>query len=190
MSRFPRLALGLVALSALACDQGSERIGGPIQDPSFAKGRGGGFPRERARGDVEVIQFSISDRYTFNAFRDGQGEPRGDFQWVSERPDGSVTTGRGRIVCLTVIGNIAHVAGMFEEEDAFWINPPNNFAIWSVQDNGKGRDAPPDLASLLHPAVTAGQVAIHCQTGSFLGMSPNQGGDIVVEDDVVLTANE
>jgi hypothetical protein len=185
MSRFPKLTVGLIVMSALACDQDHfQSISGP-DGPSLASGGipGGGFPRERAQGHVKVTQSNVNDRSTFLALRDGQGQPRGAFEWVSERPDGTIVSGSGKIVCLTVFGNVAHVAGIFEEEDAYWITPPNNYAIWSVQDNGKGKDAPPDVASGLLVGATEAQVEIHCQTGSFLATVPNQGGDIVVEDD-------
>lgn len=184
MSSSRILAFGVVTVATLGCGQdSSRRITGPAAEPSLSLAREeSGLPVDFAVGHVELTLFSTSDKYSFAAVRDPKGVSRGAFEWKSTRPDGSVASGSGKVVCVSVVGNVAHVSGQFEREDVTWIEAPNNYAIWTVEDNGRGKQDPPDRVSLLHPGVTAAQVAAHCATGSFLSLLPNEQGEVLVKD--------
>jgi hypothetical protein len=187
------LALALVTLTVLACGQDSSgRISGPADEPSLGVvgQQNGRFPVAFAVGHAELTLFSISDKYSFAAVSDPKGVARGAFEWKSMRPDGSMASGTGKVICVNVVGNVAHVSAVFEQDDVTWIEPPLNYAIWTVEDNGQGDQAPPDRVSLLHPAMSAAQAAAHCVTGSFLGLAPNEQGEILVKDRSVLVSDD
>jgi hypothetical protein len=145
--------------------------------------------RAQTDGHAELSFVSTSDKYSFVAVRDPHDIVRGAFEWKSIRPDGSLASGTGRVICVRITGNVAHIAGVFERADVPWIAPPLNYAIRTVEDNARGSHEAPDRVSLLHP-VTAAQAAAHCITESFLALLPNEQGEVLIKDGSIGVSND
>lgn len=175
------VVLTLCALSPLACGQDSTRsIAGPAEELSVSASGipGRGSLSAFAFGAVRTTQANTSDDYSFTATRDRDGTVQGTFEWTT-RYNGETYHGTGRVTCLNVIDNVALMAGVFEQTDAIWIPPTQQYVVWSVQDMGNKKKSPDDLASLMYPSVTAEQAEVYCAS-SFLPMTPIDEGDVEV----------
>ena len=171
------IGAAILLAATLAC---GDRSGPPTGPDASAALRlnGDRGANAKASGHVEVSLFGYFDTYTFEAVSKG-GEVTGTFQWRSDQPNGAVSSGSGRVVCLTVVGNVAHLGGELQPDDVAWAPPPFNHVIWTVVDNDGGPGDAPDLASLMIAPKTRAQVEAHCQAGN-LALSPLDRGDVKV----------
>lgn len=178
MSSTRYTGVALLMAAVLGCGDGSGRsITAPTENSSLRM-NSQRAANAKASGHVEVSLFGYFDTYTFEATSKG-GEVTGTFQWRSDQPNGAMTTGGGRVVCLTVIDNVAHLGGELGPDDVAWAPPPFNHVVWTVVDNDGGPGDPSDLASLMIAPKTREQVEAHCQTGN-LALSPINRGDVKV----------
>jgi hypothetical protein len=175
MSSIRYVGAAFLMAAAIACGEGP--MTAPAEVPSLRMNDERG-PNAKASGHVEVNLFGYFDTYTFEAMSKG-GEVTGTFQWRSAQPNGAVTTGSGRVICLTVIGNVAHLAGELQPDDVAWAPPPFNHVIWTVVDNDGGPGDAPDLASLMIAPKTRAQAEAHCEAGN-LALAPLDRGDVKV----------
>lgn len=156
------------------------------EDPSAQQAATGG----RASGHVgftfatPFLGVVVSEKYSFVAL---STEPPPPFAAKGQYEFHVVTTtvenrAHGEVICLSIVGNRARVAGVVRK---LWVNnvqrplpPAGLFNFWTVQDNGEGQD-PPDLASLVRFASEAA-ARFHCAVGVPLEQLPNQEGNIQV----------
>jgi hypothetical protein len=94
------------------------------------------------------------------------------------------------VLCLRVVDNVAQVSGIVDETDAYWIQPPNNYATWTVVDMGNKKKSPPDQASLVTVATTEAQARAHCEANSFFYTPPVTNGEVLVRPAKVKSAED
>ena len=184
-------AWAVLVFATTAC--GRDDVTGPPTASVEPSLNTGGTIKKRfdlATGDVEVDAFGLNHKYSFLAF----GEPgapvaEGTWQWTGRHPD-ATWTASGRVICMRVIDNVAHVSGIIEQTDAYWAQPPFNYAIWSVVDMGNKKKSAPDQSSLFGIAMTEAQARAHCVSDTFLFITPVTNGEIVVRPAKVKNAGE
>ena len=182
MSSTRIIGAALLLVGVVACtDAPAESIAGPGGEPSLSGGREG-VPNASALGFVKVNKFGYFDTYSFAA-TSRRGVVIGAFQWRSVQPSGEISQGSGRVVCLTVVGNVAHLGGELQPDDLYWAPPPFNHVVWTVVDNHWLPNKAPDLASLVIAFKTREQVEAHCRTGG-LALAPLDRGDVIVHGGV------
>jgi hypothetical protein len=204
--RFAGLVVLGVALAA--CDAAPKDVIGPTLGPPMlsAAGADEGTPLAvdenmsatddagiqqiltggKASGHADVdLSPTVNHRYSFNA-QSTDPPPlfaaKGNVVFHITFPGGQ-SVGKGDVVCMSIIGNIAHVAAVWTD---FRINnvvtpiPPGQNLIWTVQDNGEGSNDPPDLVSLMFQTSTGGG-QVHCTVGRPLPLLPNNNGNVQVK---------
>jgi hypothetical protein len=78
--------------------------------------------------------------FSFAALRGADGSVDGNFHLRTHVPDGGAKVS-GRIVCFTIVGNEAWLAGVIEKA----VGPAAGTTVgWRVVDNGEGSAVPPD----------------------------------------------
>jgi hypothetical protein len=160
------------------------------EEPSF-NGESGPIRKrfDLATGAVEVDAFGLNHQYSFLAYGEPGGEAQGTWQWTGRHPD-ATWHASGRVLCLRVVDNVAQVSGIVDETDAYWIQPPNNYATWTVVDMGNKRKSPPDQASLVTVATTEAQARAHCEANSFFYTPPVTRGEVLVRAAKVKSAED
>ena len=97
-----------------------------------------------ATGSGHVVIADSLRTFAFNVNRDASGNARGQFE-VNNRDQG--IRSHGTLNCLNVVGNTAIMSGQVTDStSAAW----EDAYIWlKVVDNGEGRNAPPDMLTLV-----------------------------------------
>lgn len=180
--------MSMVALSACAADPPTAaHPSGPSFEVSVESAGGGG----RAGGHAEFTVSDIRSVYTFTSITTDYPAAKGRFQLHRWFPDGRMLVMTGEVECMTIVpretGGLARMAGRVEslrvDDDEIDVPPSQDRAIWSVLDNGEGRNNPPDLASGLLNFRTADAAEFHCATGFSLTGFAITGGNIQVKPD-------
>jgi hypothetical protein len=162
------LVPAVAILCLLACDSTSTPIITAPDDVALSKAGGGGRPVESATGSGHATFVQEKRTFTFAAHNRADGTVSGQFQIINR--DLGIRS-HGSIVCLTVKGNAAWVAGLVEISDP---EQPSPAVTWRVVDNGQGAAAPPDQISFAFPSSIA--IAEQwCETTPNWGLVPVQG---------------
>jgi hypothetical protein len=181
MSRSRFGGLMLVVLTVGACTpDGITGASTPIEGPSLNVADGSikkSF--DLATGSVEADAFSLNHKYAFLAYGQPGSTAQGTWEWTGQHPD-ATWHASGVVICLRVVDNVAQVSGVITQTDAYWAQPPFNYAVWTVVDMGNKKKSPPDHASLMSVAVTAAQAAAHCETNTFQYTPPVTSGEVIV----------
>jgi hypothetical protein len=112
--------------------------------------------------------------FSFNAETRSDGTTVGHAELIN-RFNGTIV--HIRIDCLRVLGNVASISGQVTKTN----NPlfeTYSEAVFSVQDNGEGSDAPPDLISFAFFDVP--QPGFECQDQLFPPTMPIENGNVQV----------
>jgi hypothetical protein len=173
--------VALLILFSASCGQDNVTgVGHGAIEPSLNATSGGVKKRfDFAAGAVEVDAFGLNHKYSFTAVGEPGTTAGGAWTWSGRHPD-ATWHASGRVICMTVIDNVAHISGIVEETDAYWIQPPFNYAVWTVVDMGNKKKSPPDLASLFGVATTETRARAHCVSGTFQYTPPVTRGEVVV----------
>ena len=120
-------------------------------------------------------------RYSLTAIRQRDGSVSGEVEEHAETAAGVfVRRGHGTVICFTVNGNIARVAGTIDSIRGAGVPAPGNAFILTVVDNGEGANDPPDLASTPATVSSLAVAATHCATGIERPLFPIDRGNIQV----------
>lgn len=163
----PAPALVLLSVAALLTSCGSDPTSSGGLGAEFASGGSG--PSAGGHVERDLAEFGVPvEKYSFNAHYLGDGSVGGRFVVRDVFADGSETIKlRGRVKCFTVEpdGKTARMGGVIEggtipEAEGFE-------AVWTVRDNGEGRNDPRDQATDLRFAFPpeAGIADFHCAVG-------------------------
>ncbi|MGZ8411885.1 MAG: hypothetical protein ACXW05_04065 [Gemmatirosa sp.] len=188
------------AFSAAAADlRGASTVDGPL-DVTFARevastqmaasvraATGG-----RASGHVGLtLGFGFftniaSEQYSFVALSTSNSPTpfaaKGQYDMTLTTATGVVQEFHGQVICMSVTGNTARMAGQLTSVVVNGIprpiNPAQSHNIWSVTDNGEGRGTT-DTASpmIFFPAAVA---PLHCATDFIPPQFANQEGNVQV----------
>ena len=120
------------------------------------------------------------EKYSSNAIRHADGSVSGQFELKSEQDEGLRI--HGDVVCFTVIGNVARLAGRVDQSNTPIVEE-GAYVVWTVVDNGEGNKSPPDLTTDFFGPVSEEAAAFHCAVGFNLGpFLPVLGGNLQVHD--------
>jgi hypothetical protein len=171
-----RLAL-VLGVAVGGCTAGPDGALGPGRtfdgSPLFAAG--GATQQVTGHANVFLPLFQAEQKYSNSAVRHADGSVSGEFELKSEQ-DGGVRV-HGNVICFTIVGNRARMGGIVEQssEPAF----VGLHVVWTVVDNGEGKNDPPDQTSdffVVPPAIAQA----HCATGFNLPLLPVLGGNLQV----------
>lgn len=162
------MIVSLTGALSLACSDRSDltQPGVASSAPAFARASHSSVSGhiERDFSDLGVPL----EKFSFHAHYLGNGEVEGRWHVVDFFADGTKEVTRGRVTCFTVEadGKTARIGGITEAAT----NPVNvDFdAVWTVVDNGEGKNAPPDQATDLRfgPVnLFPGAAGVHCEEG-------------------------
>jgi hypothetical protein len=174
-----RGAFLFLAVAILGCEAVSDRMLAPDRDADVAKpalSNGGLTQQVTGHANVFLPNFQAEQKYSNSAIRHADGTVSGEFQLKSEQ-DGGVRI-HGNVICFTIVGNTARLGGVIEKssEPAF----EGVHVVWTIIDNGEGRNDPPDLTSDFFGATPA-QAQFHCAVGFNLApFLPVLGGNLQV----------
>ena len=127
----------------------------------------------------------LSERYSFVAL---STEPaptfaaKGEWEMMLTSVAGGEQKFHGDVICTSITGNTARLAGSIEK---VWINNVQRpitgatHVIWTVQDNGEGQGTT-DLASPMF-FNNAANALLHCTVGFTPPLLSNQEGEIQVQ---------
>jgi hypothetical protein len=181
------LLLGAVALGCTAApDRG---VTGPNArldrvDAAFDRVAAASGTQQQVTGFANILLpffQNAEEKYSNSAIRHADGTVSGQFELKSAQ-DGGLRI-HGDVVCFTIIGNMARLAGQIDQSSTPSI-PEGTYVIWTVVDNGEGQNDPPDLTSdFIGPFTGAGAAAFHCSTGINVGpFYPVQSGNLQVHE--------
>jgi hypothetical protein len=125
--------------------------------------------------EIVLIVNDFEERWSFNANRDHDLTARGEFE-LTTRIFGSLITAHGDIVCFTVSGNQARLGGIVTQSNS--ASFVGTTVIWSVADNGEGKNSPPDEATSYKP----GDPTTHCLGVDPPDYLPVQSGNVQVRE--------
>lgn len=139
MSKSALFTILFVAAASLACDSAIDAVG-PETTPQFARSSTAFVHKVSGGGQVDYVNFP-TETYGFNASIDGDGNVKGQFEshWGSRKFHMDIT-------CLSVAANKAWIGGVVTRADAGFF-PVGRLLIFSVVDNGQGKNADPDQLS-------------------------------------------
>ena len=164
----------LLAVAFIGCTTAPDR--GPTAPPSLAAS---GL-QERVTGHANILLANLGnaeEKYSNNAIRHADGSVSGQFQLKTEQANGGNI--HGSIVCFTITGNTARLAGLVEKSTTP-LAPEGTYLVWTVVDNGEGKNDPPDATSDFFPTTLAGAL-FHCNVGFNLApFFPVLGGNLQV----------
>jgi hypothetical protein len=146
-SRF--LVPAVALLFVLACDSNPRLLVTAPEEAAFNRAGGGGQPDESASGSGHATYVQEKRTFTFTARNRADGTVSGQFQIINRDLD--IRT-HGSILCMTVKGNEAWIAGLVEITDRENLAPATT---WRVVDNGQGAAASPDQISFAYPSSIA-----------------------------------
>jgi hypothetical protein len=163
----PTLA-ALAGVLALGCRDQADLTAPGISSsaPSFARAS-----RASVSGHIErpFPEFGVPvEKFSFHAHRLGNGKVQGTFVVMDFLAEGGKNVGKGRVTCFTVEadGKTARIGGVVTSDR----RPEfiGTEALWTVVDNGEGRNAPRDEATdlrwgLFDPEFSF--AAFHCGVG-------------------------
>lgn len=134
----PLICVGLL----FGCDDGSK------VEPTAPRVSLSVAGSESVVGYVEISYPSNAvETYSFSAVRGADGAATGRWQDKYVRPDGRMDIAQGSVRCFTIQdGNEVWLGGVFERFNGRALRLHRE-AIWTVVDNGEGRNAPPDEAT-------------------------------------------
>jgi hypothetical protein len=169
----------LFAAAAAGCAGPSEPTA-PLTNAGgsrIAAAAGGRQQAVTGHANIFLANFQAEEKYSQSAIKHSDGSVSGEFELKSEQ-DGGLRV-HGSLVCFTVVGNTARLAGLVESstEPSF----EGFHAVWTVVDNGEGANDPPDLTSDFFLA-SAVQAQFHCNVGFNLGATPVLSGNLQVHD--------
>ena len=162
----PRSAAVLLSVTALFTSCGGDPTGSASPGAEFASGSSG----PSASGHIERdFEGCCVEKYSFTAHYLGDGSVQGRFNVRDLFLDGSPKAfGKGRVTCITVEpdGKTARMGGIVESADV----PEfvGTHAVWTVVDNGEGRNDPPDQGTDLRwglPPEAFDFAGFHCAVG-------------------------
>lgn len=127
----------------------------------------------RASGHADFVFSGIRSKYTFTSITTTFPAAKGRFELHRWFPDGRMLVMTGDVECMTIIptpeGGEARMSGRVDRlrvDNQNVVVPPDlDRTIWTVLDNGEGKDATPDIASGLFNFRTAAEAELHCATG-------------------------
>ena len=155
--------LGISALSA--CIAAAAAISVPA---TFAAPNG---VVASATGSGHMIRNDFNRTFSFTARKYADGAVKGQLQLNSREFNVHIHM---RIDCLRVVGNVAHMSGIItrtSNPDEAFVGELNRLV---VQDNGEGKNSPPDMISGI-PANPGNADTATCET------NPNRVPDRIVE---------
>jgi hypothetical protein len=121
---------------------------------------------------------NVEEKYSQSAIRHADGAVSGEFILESAQDGGPRL--HGHVVCFTIIGNAARLAGQIDQSN-FSITPAGSYVVWSLRDNGEGAKDPPDETQDFLGPMTAAEAAAHCAVGLDLGpFIPVRSGNLQV----------
>ena len=137
----------LSALVLLACQETpTSPVQGPASDQLRISANGASSGNPRATGGGTTEELGEKSTFTFNAIQHKDGTVNGHMVYQFRFADLGIHM---EIDCLNIIGNQATLSGTVTQVtgDAPSFIFVGQKAVFKVQDNGEGGDAPPDLIS-------------------------------------------
>jgi hypothetical protein len=189
MSKFSLPSLMVLGAALAACSDNGDAnrlMTAPNVRPALSSAIGG-----RASGHVG-FNFGgptvglASERYSFTAL---STEPattfaaKGEFELLLTAATGTEQKFHGDVICMTIVGNTARLAGQLTK---VWINNVQRpitgatHVIWTVQDNGEGGQGTTDIASPMF-FNSAANAPLHCAVGFTPPTFSVQEGDVQVQ---------
>ena len=175
------VSLLFVVPLALACsDVAQDPTGVTPSDRSLAAEAAA---PDRATGHWEVEIGLDKAKYSASAVRQADGTVAGQFQVLETSPD-SKTRVHGETTCLRALPDGSAIAGgVITSENIEGFDGVGLDALWLVQDNGEGRNDPPDMATDIRygfPAGTADAICAGAPVPAQLVPFPVERGNIQV----------
>src|ERR1051326_1432048 len=129
------------------------------------------FNREEAEstgaqvtGDIAIVLPGFDnalEQYSVSAIRHRDGLFSGELEETSQQQGGQHI--HARLVCVSVTGNTARLAARLEKSNVPF-GPVGSYVVWSVIDNGHGKDHPDQTTDIFFGATEA-NARFHCDTG-------------------------
>jgi hypothetical protein len=119
----------------------------------------------------------LDEKDTFTAVRHADGSVTGQFN-VHSPSEGHI---RGRVVCFTIEGNAARLAGIIERADDF-PSLVGTGAMWTVRDNGEGSNDPDDIASDIRYGIPLVTAIAHCSVSEIREFEMQRTGNIQINE--------
>jgi hypothetical protein len=119
----------------------------------------------------------LDEKDTFTAVRKADGSVTGEFD-VHSSTEGHI---HGRVVCFTIEGNSARLAGIVERADDF-PSIVGGGAMWTVRDNGEGSNDPDDVASDIRYGIPAAAAIAHCSVSAIREFEMQRTGNIQINE--------
>lgn len=116
----------------------------------------------------------LDEKDTFTAVRLPNGSVTGHFN-IHSPTEGHIT---GRVLCFTIVGNTARIAGIVESADDFPAIVGGG-AMWTVVDTGEGND-PPDISSDIRYGVALETALDHCEVSQISAFELQRIGNIQI----------
>ncbi len=156
MGRITIILLVSLALGILGCGNGEDVMAPPQDEPGFiapgSAAKGGpedagishGPVVESLTGSGHLAVGEAWRTFSFTAHRYEDGSVEGRFQGRNHETDLHV---KGTVLCFTIVENTGYVAAIVEQST----NPAlvGLAVVFKVQDNGEGKNDPPDKISQL-----------------------------------------
>jgi hypothetical protein len=125
------------------------------------------------------------EKYSFVSLATDPSTPlaaKGHYEMSLTLANGVVQKVHGDVICMSIVGNTARIAGQITK---LWINnvqrpltgATHNF--WTVTDNGEGQATPDQTSLMLFSNAASAQ--FHCTTGFTPPSSSNQEGNVQVQ---------
>jgi len=176
------LFLGVVALG---CTVTPDRIV-TVPNSTFDRvGAAASGVQQEVTGHANILLpffANAEEKYSNSAIRHADGSVSGEFELKSNQVAGGLRI-HGDVVCFTIIGNTARLAGLVEQSDTP-LAPEGTYFVWTIVDNGEGQNDPPDLTSdFVGPFPSAAAAAFHCATGfNVAPFYPVESGNLQVHE--------
>ncbi len=145
----------------------------------------GGQERQTGHWEIEappLYPTMLTGKYSASAVRQSDGSVAGSFELHEIYADHTDRL-HGVATCLTVLPDgTARVGGIVTESTYPNDGYVGGAALWLVQDNGQGRNSPPDMATDIRYGVAAGVAQAWCDGANVpsMGMNPVVRGNIQV----------
>ncbi len=124
------------------------------------------------------------EQYSFNARVQKNGDVHGRFEIRDDFAGGDKFHTRGDVLCLVVEpdGKTARMSGIVTASDFDGFE--GTYAVWTVVDNGEGKNSPPDQATDIRFGLGEATATTHCETGidpaAFGTFQDNNRGNVQV----------
>jgi hypothetical protein len=117
----------------------------------------------------------LDEKETFTAVRHADGSVTGQFD-IHSPSEGHI---HGRVICFTIEGNSARLAGVIERADdsPFLVG---GGAMWTVRDNGQGANDPEDIASDIRYGIPLVAAIAHCSVSAIREFELQRTGNIQI----------